>query len=88
MAYKAGALIWGEKAVLASLKQCHCLILAYDAGPNITSKVIKKARFYNIPIITKWSHAMIQSMIPKSTMLLGLKDASFIPLFLKEEPHG
>lgn len=83
MAYKAGACMVGEKKVLAHLKDMKVLILASDAGPNITDKVNKKSKYYEIPLIHVWDKATLAQILPKTPVLMGITDASFLPLLFK-----
>ena len=77
LAYKAGKVIWGEKAVLSSMKQIKLLVLAHDAGQNIQSKITKKAFYYNIPVLEIFSTEDITHATGKKTPCLGITDEGF-----------
>ena len=88
LAYKAGALITGEKRVLSQLATLKMLILASDAAPNITQKVLKKVQFYHIPLIHTWNKLTLSQSIPGTPVLIGVTQASFISQLKKEASDG
>ena len=80
MAYKAGACVVGEKKVLARLGDIKILIIASDAGENVLNKVIKKSKFYQIPLINYWSKKELDKALPKKTVLIGISSMVFFEL--------
>ena len=88
LAYKAGAVILGEKRVLSQLRDMKLLILASDASPNITKKVLKKVAYYQVPFIHTWTKDILNTSIPGSPVLIGVTDSTFIPLINKEASDG
>ena len=88
LAYKAGACVLGEKRVLSQLRDIKLLILASDADPNITDKVLKKVTYYQIPLIHTWTKDTLNRSIPGSPVLIGVTDPMFIPLLNKEASDG
>ena len=77
LAFKAKKVIWGEKAVLSNMKEIKLIILASDAGDNITSKIQKKAHFYELTILVSFSSDEIEKAIGKRTLCLGVTDEGF-----------
>ena len=77
LAFKAKKVIWGEKAVLSNMKDIKLIILARDAGENITAKIHKKVHFYQLPILTTLSSSEIEKAIGKKTICLGITDEGF-----------
>lgn len=77
LAFKAKKVVWGEKAVLAHMTEIKLIILARDAGQNITTKIQKKAHFYELPILTSFSSDEIEKAIGKRTICLGITDEGF-----------
>lgn len=82
LAYKAKKVIWGEKAVLSNMKDIKLIILASDAGDNITSKLTKKAYYYKLPILTLLSSEDIERAIGKKTICVGITDKGFTEIMM------
>jgi ribosomal protein L7Ae-like RNA K-turn-binding protein len=86
LAKRAGKIIDGEGRVLQSFKSSpHMLVfLASDTGENIKKKILDKARFYNINVITSFDTDELSRAIGKQNRkVLALIDKNFIDLIAK-----
>lgn len=76
---KANKLITGEEFVTDAIrkKKIYLVFLASDAGVNTTKKINDKTKFYDIPLITKYSSEELSSAIGKKRMVIGITDLGF-----------
>jgi len=87
LAKRAGKIVIGTDAVLKNLNKSrtHLIILASDASDATIDKVIKKAFYYKIPVIKKYSTAELGLALGVSNpKVIGLNDIGFTKAMLAE----
>ncbi len=80
LARRAGKLVFGTDAVLKNLgkKQTHMIFVASDSSPATIDKVEKKAFFYHIPVIKKYStDELAKALGQENPKVIGLNDSGF-----------
>lgn len=82
LAFKAGKLVFGEKAILQEISHMKLIFLAQDAGANITKKIKDKCEYYHIPLRHDLDKEALSKAISKSVTVLGIKDKGFRDLLL------
>jgi len=82
LAFKAGKIIYGEKAVLTEIKKIKLIFLASDAGANITKKITDKCNFYQIPLRQDLKKEAFYEAIHKAVTVIGITDHGFKDLLL------
>lgn len=82
LAFRAGLVVFGEKAVLSEISKMRLIFLASDAGANITKKIHDKCTFYNIPMRHDLDKSILSKAISKSVTVIGIKDTGFRDLLL------
>lgn len=87
LATRAGKIVFGTDVVLKNLskQQTHLIIVASDASLATIDKVEKKAFFYNIPVIKKYSTEQIAQATGKlNPKVIGLNDKGFCKAIFSE----
>lgn len=87
LAKRAGYIVAGTDAVLKNLNkgQIKLIFLASDSSFATIDKVEKKAFFYHIPIIKKYSTDMIAKSLGLSNpKVIGLTDKGFTKAIITE----
>ena len=87
LATRAGKIVFGTDAVLKNLgkKQTHLIFVASDASKATIDKVEKKAFFYNIKIIKKYStEELAKSTGRPNPKVIGLNDQGFSKAIFSE----
>lgn len=77
IARRSRHLIWGSDTTIRELQnnKLHLIILATDASLATKDKIIKKAYFYNVPVIEKYSiNEICSSTGLKHAVMLGIDD--------------
>ena len=76
---KANKLITGEEFVTDAIrkKKIYLVFLASDAGVNTTKKINDKTKYYDIPLIDKYTSDELSSAIGKKRMVIGITDLGF-----------
>ncbi len=91
LAKRAGKIVAGTDAVLKNLNkgQIKLIFLANDSSFATIDKVDKKAFFYNIPIIKKYSTDELgKSLGLNNPKVIGLTDTGFTKAILELEREG
>lgn len=84
---RAGKVVGGTDAVLKNLnkKQIKLIFVASDASLSTIDKVEKKAFFYQIPVIKKYSTDELSKALGLSNpKVIGIVDAGFTKAILGE----
>jgi|LSQX01.1.fsa_nt_gb ribosomal protein L7Ae-like RNA K-turn-binding protein len=77
LAKKANALLTGE-LLFKNLAKVKLLILATDASQKTKERVYKKAHFYNLSVVEKYSSKELSSAMSLSNrMSIGITDSNF-----------
>ncbi len=79
LAKRAHQLIDGEERVLKACKTktIKLIVLASDAGENITKKMKQKAHFYTIPLIDDFTKTEITQAIGQLRTVVAITDSGF-----------
>lgn len=86
IAVKAKAIVIGEELVLKGIrnKSIKVVILANDAGPNTTKRIMDKSSFYEIPLITSLNSDDFEYILGKpGRKVIGVIDKGFAESILK-----
>lgn len=87
LAKRAGKLVMGTDAVLKNLNKNHTylIVLAIDASIATIDKVEKKAFYYKIPVIKKYStEELAKALGCTNPKIIGLNDKGFTKAILVE----
>ena len=86
LARRSGHLIIGTDRVISSMQQgkVHLILLASDASTNTIDKLIKKAYFYQIEVVTSYDASSLQQATGSKTLVYALNDAGFAKAIQKE----
>lgn len=77
LAKRAQVLITGEQ-LFKNLKTVKCLILATDASEKTKERVYKKAHFYELKVIEKYSsHELSHAIAARNRMVIGVTHPDF-----------
>ena len=86
LAQRARKTVLGEEFALKSLSknEYNLIFLASDAGQNIKSKILKKAKYYNVKVIDCLSTIELSKAIGKENRkVIVVSDKGFIEKFLE-----
>ncbi|MGT2757620.1 YlxQ-related RNA-binding protein [Streptococcus ovuberis] len=80
LAQRAGKVISGEELVVKSIQtgQARLVLLANDAGPNLSKKINDKTSYYQVAISTGFSTLEMSTAIGKPRKVLAVTDAGFV----------
>ena len=87
LAKRAGKLVLGTDAVLKNLNRnhTHLIVLASDSSLGTIDKVEKKAFYYKIPVIKKYStDKLAQALGTSNPKVIGVNDSGFTKAILAE----
>ncbi len=89
LATRARLTIDGEERLLKAFKngEIKLVILASDAGENITKKIKDKCTTYSIPLIRDFTKTALASAIGKSRTVIGVTDEGFKNAILNALNH-
>lgn len=80
LAQRAGKLISGEAFCIEAIRKHEALVilLASDAGINTTKRIIDKANFYQVSVISDFTSKELSTAIGKNNrMVIGVIDPGF-----------
>lgn len=79
LAQRAGKIISGEELVIKSIQsgRAEWILLAEDAGPNLTKKIKNKAQYYHVALSTAFTALEISSAIGRPRKVIAVTDAGF-----------
>lgn len=87
LAMRARKLVLGEDLIIQAIrKEAHKLVLlASDAGENITKKITDKSKTYHVQVIQDFTSEELSNAIGKQNRkVILLKDKGFITLLNKQ----
>ena len=70
----------GEELVVKCIQsgQAKWLVLANDAGPNLSKTINDKAKYYHVAVSTAFTTLELSSAIGKPRKVLAVTDAGFV----------
>ncbi len=86
LARKSGKLVIGTDSVIKSLQnnKIKLILIGSDASSSTLDKMEKKAFFYHIPLIKKYSSMELSFAVGKrSSMVFGLTDKGFAEAIMR-----
>lgn len=85
LAQKARVLLTGE-LLFKKMNQVKGLILATDASIKTKERIYKKAHFYNLPVVEKYtSEELSKAMNLSNRMVIGIVDENFCQLLMNKQ---
>ncbi len=87
IAKRSGNIVCGTDTVVKSLpsKKLKLILLAKDASDNTKDKIIKKAFYYQIQVVDKFSSQELSKAVGKDhLMVLAITDDGLTKAFLNE----
>ena len=86
LARLSGHLICGTDSVIKSLQQgkVNLIILASDASNNTKDKLIKKAYFYQVEVVSIYNAHELQQAIGSASLVYAIDDIGFFQAIQKE----
>ncbi len=88
LAQRANKLLYGEN-VYEGIKGVRLLFLASDASVKTSERLSKKARYYQIPLISSYTSKELSAALGKKNIkVLGVKDAGFAASLQKKYKGG
>ena len=87
LAKRSGHLIGGTDAVIDAMRQgkCYLIVLALDASLNLSDKIKKKAYFYHVEVLEKYSSEVLNNKTGSKNLVYALDDAGFARAIKNEE---
>lgn len=80
LAQRAGKIISGEELVVKAIQtgKAQMVLLAQDAGPNLTKKITDKSNYYQVTVSTSLTTLELSSALGKPRKVVALTDAGFV----------
>lgn len=91
IARRAGKLVMGTDSLLNTLpsKKIKLIMMANDVSESTYDKIDKKAYYYKVPVINKFStEELSQALGVSSIKIIGIIDEGFVKSILKEIERG